>query len=88
MYSYFYYGASASEVEVDTLTGDFTILYSDLVMDVGSISCDMTVTRAFKRAYLRFSGDTLIVIKRILTVSLTCVDIWYTCVCVNVAYTS
>lgn len=35
MYSYFSYGASASEVEVDTLTGDFTILHSDLVMDVG-----------------------------------------------------
>ena len=34
-YSYFSYGASASEVEVDTLTGDFTILRSDLVMDVG-----------------------------------------------------
>ena len=35
MYNYFAYGASASEVEVDTLTGDFTILRSDLVMDVG-----------------------------------------------------
>ena len=35
MYSYFSYGVSASEVEVDTLTGDFTILRSDLVMDVG-----------------------------------------------------
>ena len=35
MYNYFTYGASASEVEVDTLTGDFTILRSDLVMDVG-----------------------------------------------------
>ena len=35
MYAYFAYGASASEVEVDTLTGDFTILRSDLVMDVG-----------------------------------------------------
>ena len=34
-YNYFSYGASASEVEVDTLTGDFTILRSDLVMDVG-----------------------------------------------------
>ena len=30
MYNYFAYGASASEVEVD-----FTILRSDLVMDVG-----------------------------------------------------
>ena len=35
MFSYFSYGVSASEVEVDTLTGDFTILRSDLVMDVG-----------------------------------------------------
>ena len=35
MYNYFAYGASASEVEVDTLTGDFTILRSDMVMDVG-----------------------------------------------------
>ena len=35
LYSYFSFGASASEVEVDTLTGDFTILRSDLVMDVG-----------------------------------------------------
>ena len=35
LYSYFSYGASVSEVEVDTLTGDFTILRSDLVMDVG-----------------------------------------------------
>ena len=34
-YNYFSFGASASEVEVDTLTGDFTILRSDLVMDVG-----------------------------------------------------
>ena len=35
MYHYFAYGASASEIEVDTLTGDFTILRSDLIMDVG-----------------------------------------------------
>lgn len=35
MYTYFTYGASASEVEVDTLTGDFTILRSELLMDVG-----------------------------------------------------
>ena len=35
MYNYFTYGASISEVEVDTLTGDFVILKSDLLMDVG-----------------------------------------------------
>lgn len=34
-YSYFSYGVGASEVEIDTLTGDFTVLRSDLVMDVG-----------------------------------------------------
>ncbi len=34
-YDYFSYGASCSEVEVDALTGDFTILRSDLLMDVG-----------------------------------------------------
>ena len=36
MYSYFSYGASCSEVEVDTLTGDFNVLRSDLLMDVGN----------------------------------------------------
>lgn len=36
MYSYFSYGAGCSEVEVDTLTGDFNILRSDLLMDVGN----------------------------------------------------
>lgn len=34
-YDYFSYGASCSEVEVDTLTGDFNVLRSDLLMDVG-----------------------------------------------------
>ena len=36
LYSYFSYGASCSEVEVDTLTGDFSVLRSDLLMDVGN----------------------------------------------------
>ncbi len=35
VYNYFSYGASCSEVEVDTLTGDFNVLRSDLLMDVG-----------------------------------------------------
>ena len=34
-FSYFAYGCGCSEVEVDTLTGDFVILRTDLVMDVG-----------------------------------------------------
>eukprot|EP01105_Mastigella_eilhardi_P020251 TRINITY_DN4807_c0_g1_i1.p1 TRINITY_DN4807_c0_g1~~TRINITY_DN4807_c0_g1_i1.p1 ORF type:complete len:1376 (+),score=353.48 TRINITY_DN4807_c0_g1_i1:107-4129(+) len=34
-FAYFVYGAAASEVEVDTLTGEHTILRSDIVMDVG-----------------------------------------------------
>ena len=36
LYSYFSYGAGCSEVEVDTLTGDFSVLRSDLLMDVGN----------------------------------------------------
>ena len=35
-FKYFCYGATASEVEVDALTGDFQTLRSDLVMDVGT----------------------------------------------------
>eukprot|EP00045_Choanoeca_perplexa_P015367 m.192536 g.192536 ORF g.192536 m.192536 type:complete len:1321 (+) comp16963_c0_seq4:154-4116(+) len=34
-YSYWVYGAAVSEVEVDTLTGNFAVLRTDLVMDVG-----------------------------------------------------
>ena len=36
VYNYFSYGASCSEVEVDTLTGDFNVLRSDILMDVGN----------------------------------------------------
>ncbi|KAJ8903637.1 hypothetical protein NDN08_004739 [Rhodosorus marinus] len=32
---YFTYGAAASEVEIDCLTGDHKVLYSEIVMDVG-----------------------------------------------------
>ena len=35
MYNYFSYGVSLSEVEVDVLTGDFNVLRTDIVMDVG-----------------------------------------------------
>ena len=35
-FKYLCYGAACSEVEVDTLTGDFHIIRSDLTMDVGS----------------------------------------------------
>ena len=34
-YNYFSYGASCSEVEIDILTGDFSVLRTDLLMDVG-----------------------------------------------------
>ena len=35
MYNYYAYGASCSEVEIDCLTGDFTVLRTDIVSDVG-----------------------------------------------------
>lgn len=34
-FSYFCFGASASEVEIDCLTGDHVVLKTDIVMDVG-----------------------------------------------------
>nr|AOE43256.1 xanthine dehydrogenase [Rostrostelium ellipticum] len=34
-FNYFNYGCACSEVEIDTLTGDHTVLRSDVVMDVG-----------------------------------------------------
>ena len=34
-FNYFTFGAAASEVELDCLTGDFHLLRSDLCMDVG-----------------------------------------------------
>ena len=35
-FNYFTYGAACSEVELDTLTGDFQSLRTHIVMDVGS----------------------------------------------------
>ena len=35
LYNYFSYGVGCSEVEVDTLTGDFNVLRTDILMDVG-----------------------------------------------------
>ena len=35
LFAYFAFGASCSEVEVDCLTGDFTVLRTDIVNDVG-----------------------------------------------------
>ena len=35
VYKYFIYGAGCSEVEVDTLTGDFHVRRADLLMDSG-----------------------------------------------------
>ncbi|KAI8505448.1 hypothetical protein Bbelb_166370 [Branchiostoma belcheri] len=34
-FNYFCYGAAVSEVEIDCLTGDHTVLRTDIVMDVG-----------------------------------------------------
>lgn len=34
-FNYFCYGAAVSEAELDTLTGDWHLLRSDLCMDVG-----------------------------------------------------
>lgn len=36
MYSYFTYGAACTEVEIDVLTGDHSVLRSDIVMDIGT----------------------------------------------------
>ena len=35
LYAYFVYGAACSEVEVDCLTGEFSVLRTDIVTDVG-----------------------------------------------------
>lgn len=35
-FNYFCYGASVSEVELDTLSGDLTVLRTDICMDVGN----------------------------------------------------
>lgn len=35
IFNYFAYGVSCSEVEIDCLTGDFIVLRTDIVQDVG-----------------------------------------------------
>ncbi len=35
-FNYFVFGASVSEVELDTLTGDWQLLHTSIVMDVGN----------------------------------------------------
>ncbi len=35
-FNYFTFGAAVSEVELDTLTGDWQLLRADVVMDVGN----------------------------------------------------
>jgi xanthine dehydrogenase/oxidase len=35
-FNYFVFGTAVSEVELDTLTGDWQLLRSDIVMDVGN----------------------------------------------------
>ncbi|KAI0224323.1 Xanthine dehydrogenase/oxidase, partial [Lamellibrachia satsuma] len=35
LFNYFSYGVAVSEVEIDTLTGDHTVLRTDIVMDIG-----------------------------------------------------
>lgn len=35
-FNYYCYGVSASEVEIDCLTGDHVVLRTDIVMDVGN----------------------------------------------------
>ena len=43
-YPYFTYGASVSEVEVDTLTGEYVVLRTDILQDVGhSINRDIDI---------------------------------------------
>jgi xanthine dehydrogenase large subunit len=43
-YGYFTFGASCSEVEVDTLTGEYTVLRTDILQDVGrSVNRDIDI---------------------------------------------
>ncbi|KAK7072672.1 hypothetical protein SK128_010509, partial [Halocaridina rubra] len=34
-FDYFAYGAAVTEVEIDCLTGDYMVLHTDIVMDIG-----------------------------------------------------
>ena len=52
VYNYFAYGTSCSEVEIDTLTGDFNVLRSDLLMDVGD-----SINPAIDIGQVRGQGD-------------------------------
>jgi xanthine dehydrogenase/oxidase len=36
MFSYFTYGVSCAEVEVDVLTGDHAVIRADVAMDIGT----------------------------------------------------
>ena len=57
MYNYFCYGTSCSEVEVDTLTGDFSVLRSDLLMDVGD-----SLNPAIDIGQVRLNGHILLLL--------------------------
>lgn len=63
LFSYFAYGASCSEVEVDCLTGDFTVLRADLVNDVGDSinpALDIGQVRLVLEEHTQDRGSTIL----------------------------